>query len=583
MKSIIKLIFAFTLLLRCLPALAQFHPVWDAHYQGIVPFNNNQLLAMAIDNTGYIYVTGMCDNPPLPNPYCQGSLAGTNICTKKYDSFSAHGDSIWTQRVFGCGEDDVRGNTIAVVTVGENTYVYVAGGYNLTDDYRKTDYITIKYDALDGSPLWNPPYKTYDGPLHLKDIATHVDGDASGNVYVTGESEVNSSRYDWITIKYDVNGNPSTSWPNQGDGVGVRRYSGSGNHECVPNMLKVDPSGSFVYITGNSFNSSNNQVITTICYNCSDGAIHGLATYEAGSLNKGNDLAINMQTGIYVIGQSNNKCVTIKYSPDLGQQNWASLTADQGENFSICLYRRPCGRAPCYYLDIFVTGINNIQNKGQTIRYADADGSVVSGWPQLYPSAGSSFVALALDPSENVYVTGNHGNNFLTVEYNSGGTFLDEQSYISTGFSILPVGIRADINGNVFITGTHPYSTLIAAEYLTIKYSPNGSFGPNMLQNPNGIANLTKPIIPKEYLLEQNYPNPFNPATLIRYGMPKAGLVRISVYDILGQEINQLVNEYKEAGYYDVRFDGSNLPSGIYVYKIVSSDFIDTKKMVLIK
>jgi hypothetical protein len=80
---------------------------------------------IAIDNSGYIYVTGMCDNPPLPNPYCEyPSLAGTNICTKKYDS---SGDTVWTHRYFGCGSDDVGGNAIAVVTIGQNTYVYVAG------------------------------------------------------------------------------------------------------------------------------------------------------------------------------------------------------------------------------------------------------------------------------------------------------------------------------------------------------------------------------------------------------------------------------------------------------------------------
>ena len=88
---------------------------------------------------------------------------------------------------------------------------------------------------------------------------------------------------------------------------------------------------------------------------------------------------------------------------------------------------------------------------------------------------------------------------------------------------------------------------------------------------------------PNEYELKQNYPNPFNPSTRIEYSLVKDGKVVLEVYDILGEKIAQLVNENKESGIYSVQFDASQLPSGIYLYKIKTDDFVKVKKMILLK
>ncbi|MBL1211976.1 MAG: T9SS type A sorting domain-containing protein [Ignavibacteriae bacterium] len=90
-------------------------------------------------------------------------------------------------------------------------------------------------------------------------------------------------------------------------------------------------------------------------------------------------------------------------------------------------------------------------------------------------------------------------------------------------------------------------------------------------------------VIPEEYSLAQNYPNPFNPSTTIEYTMPEAGLVKIVVYNVLGQEIVSLVNQMKSQGSHKVTFDASNLPSGIYFYKMESNNFVQTKKLMLLK
>lgn len=85
------------------------------------------------------------------------------------------------------------------------------------------------------------------------------------------------------------------------------------------------------------------------------------------------------------------------------------------------------------------------------------------------------------------------------------------------------------------------------------------------------------------FVLTQNYPNPFNPSTKISYSIKVEGLVTLKVYDVLGKEVATLVNESKPEGNYEVEFDASKLPSGMYIYKIQSGSFTDAKKMLLTK
>ncbi len=89
--------------------------------------------------------------------------------------------------------------------------------------------------------------------------------------------------------------------------------------------------------------------------------------------------------------------------------------------------------------------------------------------------------------------------------------------------------------------------------------------------------------LPTEFGLEQNYPNPFNPSTTINYSVPRSGFVSMKIYDVLGKEIKTLISETKIAGNYSIKFDGVNLPSGIYFYQMKTSEYMRTKKMILLK
>ena len=89
--------------------------------------------------------------------------------------------------------------------------------------------------------------------------------------------------------------------------------------------------------------------------------------------------------------------------------------------------------------------------------------------------------------------------------------------------------------------------------------------------------------IPNKYNLTQNYPNPFNPSTKIKYSIPQISNVTIKVFDILGNEIETLVNEEKHTGVYEITWYAEEIPSGVYFYQLKAGDFVESKKMVLLK
>ncbi len=90
-------------------------------------------------------------------------------------------------------------------------------------------------------------------------------------------------------------------------------------------------------------------------------------------------------------------------------------------------------------------------------------------------------------------------------------------------------------------------------------------------------------VLPLSFCLEQNYPNPFNPSTTIKYELPKSSEVRLSVFDMLGREVLGLVNERREAGYHEIKFDASGLASGVYFYRLQAGSFVETRKLLLVR
>jgi len=117
------------------------------------------------------------------------------------------------------------------------------------------------------------------------------------------------------------------------------------------------------------------------------------------------------------------------------------------------------------------------------------------------------------------------------------------------------------------------------AYYLAVIFAEEEVLGKRNLEE----INFSGESIITSYNLFQNYPNPFNPSTTLKYQIPQNGFVTLKVYDILSKEVATLVNEVKTQGRYEATFDASSLASGVYLYRLNVNDYVDVKKMILLK
>ncbi len=198
----------------------------------------------------------------------------------------------------------------------------------------------------------------------------------------------------------------------------------------------------------------------------------------------------------------------------------------------------------------------------------------------LSTNNGTNWVQTALN-NKSVYSLTVNGNNIFAGTADSGVFF-------STNNGISWATKNQGFNGI-----TSAYSLLITDTYIF-----SGIFGKSIWRRELSEITETKNInteIPLGYSLSQNYPNPFNLVTKIRFEVPLSkglraseevelkGVVSLKIFDITGREIKTLVNEQLQPGTYEVTFDGSNLPSGVYFYQLRSGEFAETKKLVLLK
>ncbi|HSW56724.1 MAG TPA: T9SS type A sorting domain-containing protein [Ignavibacteriaceae bacterium] len=159
----------------------------------------------------------------------------------------------------------------------------------------------------------------------------------------------------------------------------------------------------------------------------------------------------------------------------------------------------------------------------------------------------------------------------------------DEVSYSSENvFQYNNIGYQVDLSG---VGNRTVLLRLIVNTSAECDYAISNRYSDAEVLNKSGYKQITYKdnIIVKEYALEQNYPNPFNPATTIKYQIPKAGIVTLKIYDVLGNEIATLIDEHQSEGRYEANFDASKLASGVYIYRLNVNDFVNVKKMVLLR
>lgn len=228
--------------------------------------------------------------------------------------------------------------------------------------------------------------------------------------------------------------------------------------------------------------------------------------------------------------------------------------------------------------------------------------------------------ALAFSRDDALYIADNRGGLYRTTGLGQDTVFIGRTSAVFTGLAFNPV--TGDLWGcahdSLFVIDPNSGSSSLigsngGALRSSIAFGPlgtlYGSFGTTLVTIDRasggatvvGSTGVIEPIaiamrgdlitgaddpganILGSYQLHQNYPNPSNPLTTIQYELPRSAEVRLSVYDMLGREVSVVVNEREEAGVHEVRFDGSGLASGVYIYRLQAGDFVQMRKLLLLK
>jgi uncharacterized delta-60 repeat protein len=363
------------------------------------------------------------------NIYVTGSSDGPWKRAYATVKYSPAGEEIWVRRFEGsAGEDDFA--TAIAIDINDN--VYVTGSSGVTSSDR--DYVTLKYDP-DGQELWAPV--RYKGPAGANDEAVAIAVDAAGHVYVTGKSKSDSSGYDFATVKYGANG--KELW--------VARYDGPAHGDDVPAALALDGQGN-VIVTGRSQGSESGLDFATLKYS------PGMQEIWLRRFN----------------------------GPVSGDDEPSALAMDAAGNVHIT------GRIDHLFLCTDEGRVDRSAHPGDygTLKY-DAAGNLL--WLARYEGAersSSAFAkAITLDGAGNVYVTGvdDHffecdieqeptEDNYATIKYSPRGEELwiasyDGPEHLDDGAA----GIRVDSLGKVYVTGQSGSTSFsLRGDIATIQY-----------------------------------------------------------------------------------------------------------------
>ena len=479
-----------------------------------------------MDSTGNIYVIGTIGNATKLLKYnSSGNLIWQRIDTLNTDGMGIHAAADKNGNVYFTAEDF---------------------------SYRIA---TVKYDSS-GNRNWLSYYSNAESIARANAMAI----DYEGNIYITGYGRL-TYRYNYVTIKY----NP------QGDSLWTAIYnSPPTNGGSSANAICVDLQNN-VYVTGNSIISTRPAGdYLTIKYS-SNGIQQWVARYEGATHlgGTGESITVDKFGYSYITGgvyYDFNRFIigTVKYTPN-GDSVWTRLFFPQ------LFHSFETGGDVLLdsSLDVYISGrgsdTNYVAGTLRTIKY-DKYGNLL--WT-ISDTNASIFYSSILDKNSNIYFTGATGYRFYNSEYNSSGGKIWSAFYPQnnppygswTGFRFF-----LDNFNNLFIFGGSLDSSIL------IKFG----LPTNINTNTGNIINSFK--------LQQNYPNPFNPITKISFDLPKSGNVKLIVYDILGREVAALVNnEFKKAGSYTVEFNSENSASGVYFYKLITDDYIQVKKMVILK
>jgi|GEM_PF-1072031 len=502
---------------------------WVAHYGG--PGGYHHATALALDQAGNILVTGESQYPG----------ASCDFATVKYNT---NGDLLWVSRWDGPALGDDQGEAICVDAF-ENVIV---SGYSENDPSasHSEDFLTVKYDAQ-GVEMWSA---RYDGPAGMNDRVTAVASDSRGNIYVTGYSYSGDLNCDFATIKYAP----------EGQQLWVARYDQPWHYLDRPCAVAADSSGN-VYVTGTASDSTSWQSgreYVTLKYD-SSGAVVWIMTHQeaSGGHSEASDMVLDRYDDVYVTGssaagQNPEDYLTLKYRQSVLPQ--VSLTP------ASLPVQIPAGGGAFDFSA-------ELGNPAQAPAYVDA-------WiMQRTPAGvwqGPLLGPISLSLPGNSTITRNRTQNVPGTAAPGVYTYC---------------GYLGQYPGAKWDSSCFEYTKLeTGAAASTGGWACTGEAFPGEPENsgfcPDNAPGATASSGLPRFRIS---PNPFNPQTTLQYDLPAAGQVRLVIFNAAGKQVAVLAEGWQAEGSHEAVFDGSALPSGIYLYRLEALGQVSAGKMVLVK
>jgi hypothetical protein len=398
--------------------------------------------------------------------------------------------------------------------------------------------------------------------------------DGADNIYLTGTSRTSSgwTNYQITTLKMDRDG--IVQWFSHFDGVPAPSDSSD-----APRAITLDKIGN-VFV-GGSTRSSQNPDWVVIKY--SPVGVREWVSYYDGSTgptDEARDIAVDEFGDVYVTGISTaalgmTDLVTVKFRGADGARLWVNAYDgpthgnDAGTNIVVSMSG-----------DIFACGTSAGTANASSLVFFRYSKTGMRELLLQYGGPGGyvrSVTKLEEDREGNLYLGGTargslgfdesyvlkfrHGSGIEWEAHFTAGPF---ENTTQGGYA---VGRHGELAVSGFSNTMGPWSRAFVAKYGQV---------PVLLEE----SDFTLPQMPK---LFQNYPNPFNPSTTIRYGLPERSHVSLVVYNTLGQQVTVLQNGEQEAGYHEVKFDASSLPTGVYFYRLQAGSYVETRKLLVLR
>ena len=460
-------------------------------------------------------------------------------------------DTVWTRSIGGIADD--QGKSVIQTTDGG----FVITGYTESFGAGGKDVGLMKLDS-NGNLLW---IKTFGGTLD--DEGNSVIQTTDGNYVITGYTFLPDPVFGQYVglMKVDPNGNL----------IWLKTF-GNVDDSYVGNCAIQTTDGGFV-ITGYTSNPPLPYDVLLIKTDSNGNQIWS-KTYGGNQRDEGYSVVQTNDGGFVITGETNSfgaglEDVLLIKTDSNGNLTWLKTfggTAYDGGRFVIEATDGNfviAGTTISFGAGVYDVGLIKVDQNGNLIWIKTFGGTSSDFGFSLIQASDGNFVITGRTES---FGSGWNDVGLMKVDQNGNLVWITAIGTIESevGFSVKQIS-----DGGYIITGYNHTVTEEPNVYV-VKVKPD-------------ITDVEDESVVSNFLLAQNYPNPFNPNTTIKYQVPELSFVTIKVYDLLGNEIAALVNEEKLAGKYEVAFNATGLPSGVYYYQLKTGSFFETKKMIMMK